>query len=143
MSLVSRDELAQVRAQLVVGVGRNVMKLIDGDQTVVECLDAIGIDRESESGVRADQHLGVAFEERAEGLDLTAVVVAWRIAQVPLWLDVPINPEAVLRQRLVVETGPDGLLGHDDDGLPQALVLQFVERHEHQSATLTRSGAAT
>jgi hypothetical protein len=56
--------------------------------------------------VGADQHLVVAFEERAQRLDLAAVVVARRVAQVPLGLDLPVGPEAVLRQRLVVEAGP-------------------------------------
>ena len=138
--LAPREELPQVQAELVVRVGRNVVELIDRDQSVVERLHAVGIDREAEGRMGADQHLVVAFEECAKRLDLAAVVVAWRVAQVPLGFDLPIGPEAVLRQRLVVEAGPDGLLGHDDDGLLDALVLELVECHEHQRTALARSG---
>jgi hypothetical protein len=44
----------------------------------------------------ADQHLVVALEERAQRLHLAAVVVARRVAQVPLRLDLPVGPEAEL-----------------------------------------------
>ena len=57
-------------------------------------------------------------------LTLPPLSVAGRVAEVPLRLDVPVGPEAVLGQRLVVEAGADGLLRHDDDGLLQALVLR-------------------
>ena len=54
----------EVLAQLVVGVGRDVVELVDRDQPVVEGLDAELLDREAEGGVGADQHLVVAVEER-------------------------------------------------------------------------------
>ncbi|KAG1061757.1 hypothetical protein G6F60_015729 [Rhizopus arrhizus] len=79
----------------------------------------------------ADQHLVVAVEERAEGLDLAAVVIAWRVAQVPLGLNVPVGPEAILRQRLVIEAGPDRLFRHHDDGLLDALIFELVQCHKH------------
>ncbi len=50
----------------------------------------------------------------------------------------PVGPEAVTRERFVVEARANGLLGHDDDRLLQALVRQLVERHEHQRAALAR-----
>ena len=138
--LAARNELTQVRTQLVVGIGRNVVKLVDGDQTVVERLDTVGINREAEGGVGADQHLVVAVEECAQRLNLAAIVVARRVAKVPLGFDLPVGPEAVLRQQLVVEAGTDGLLGHDDDGLLNALILELVECHEHQRTALARRG---
>ena len=116
------------------------MELIDRDQSVVERFHAVGIDREAEGRMGADQHLVVAFEECAQRLDLATIVVAWRVAQVPLGLDLPVGPEAVLRQRLVVEAGTYGLLRHNDDGLLQALVLELVECHEHQRTALARCG---
>ena len=138
--LAPREELPEVQAELVIRVGRNVVELIDRNQSVVERLHAVGIDREAECRMGADQHLVVAFEECAQRLDLAAVVVAWRVAQVPLGFDLPVGPEAVLRQRLIVEAGTDGLLRHNDDGLLQALVLELVECHEHQRTALARCG---
>ena len=81
---------AQLAAQLVVRVGRDVVELIDRDQAVVECLYAVGIDREAEGRMGADQHLVVAFEECAEGLDLAAVIVSRRVTQVPRGFDMPV-----------------------------------------------------
>ena len=66
MHLVARDELPEMLAQLVVGIGRNVVELVHRDQPVVERLDAELIDGEAEGRVGADQHLVVAFEERAD-----------------------------------------------------------------------------
>ena len=65
---------AEMQAELVVGVGRDVVKLVHGDQPVVERLDAELVDGEAEGRMGADQHLVVAFEERADRLDLAAVV---------------------------------------------------------------------
>jgi siroheme synthase len=58
--LVPRDELAEVLAELVVRVGRNVVELVHGDQPVVERLHAELLHREAEGGMGADQHLVVA-----------------------------------------------------------------------------------
>ena len=91
---ITCDELPKMRAELVVRVGRDVVELIDGDQAVVELLNAVRIDREAERRVGADQHLVVAFEERADRLDLAAVVIAGRVAEVPFRLNVPVGPEA-------------------------------------------------
>ena len=63
------------------------MELVDGDQSVVEGLDAELLDGETEGGVGADQHLVVAVEEGADGIDLAAVG-AGRVAQVPAGGDV-------------------------------------------------------
>ena len=83
-----------MQAELVVGIGRDVVKLVHGDQPVVERLDAELVDGEAERRVGADQHLVAAFEKRADGLDLAAVVVAGRVAEIPFRLDVPVGPEA-------------------------------------------------
>ena len=55
--LAPPDELTKVQAELVVGAGGNVVKLIDGDEPVVEPLRPVGIDCEAECCVGADQHL--------------------------------------------------------------------------------------
>ena len=122
--LVAGDELAEMLAELVVGVGGDVVELVHGDQPVVERLDAELVDGEAEGRVGADQHLVVALEERADRLDLAAVVRAGRVAEIPFRLDRPVGPEAELGQRLVVEARADGLLRHDDDRLLEALVLR-------------------
>ena len=139
MHLIARDELAEVKAELVVGARGDVVELIHRDQPVVERLDAESIDREAEGGVGADEHLVVALEERADGFHLAAIL-ARRVAQVPPGRDAPVRPEAVAAERLVVEAGADALLRHDDDCLLASLVGQLVERDEHQRAALTRRG---
>src|SRR5690606_13561701 len=47
-------------------------------------------------------------------------------------------PEAVFRQRFVVEAGPDGLFRHHDNRLLDALIFKLIQCHEHQRATLAR-----
>ena len=73
MHLVAGDELAEMLAELVVGIGRDVVKLVHGDQPIVERLDAELVHGEAESRMGADQHLVVAFEECADRIDLAAV----------------------------------------------------------------------
>jgi len=93
------DELAQMLAKFVVRVGRDMVELVHRDQPVVERFDPELVDREAERRMGADQHLVVAFQEDAERIDLPAIVVAWRIAEVPPRLDVPVSPETMLAQR--------------------------------------------
>ena len=57
---------AEMQAELVVGIGRDVVELVHGDQPVVERLDAELVHGEAEGRMGADQHLVVAFEERAD-----------------------------------------------------------------------------
>ena len=115
---------AEMLAELVVGIGRDVVELVHGDQPVVERLHAELVHGEAEGGVGADQHLVVAFEERADRIDLAAVVRAGRVAEVPFRLDVPVGPKAELGQRLVVEARADGFLRHDDDRLLEPLIVR-------------------
>ena len=88
----------------------------------------------------ADQHLVGAFKKRSDGLDLAAVVIAGRVAEIPFRLHAPVRPKAELGQRLVVEARADGFLRHDDDRLLKPLVVQLVERDEHERAALARRG---
>ena len=80
---VARHELPHVLAQPVVRVGGDVVELVHGDQAVVEGFDAELLHREAERGVRADQHLVVAFQELLHRVHLAAVVAAGRVAQIP------------------------------------------------------------
>ncbi len=66
MHAVARDEIAQMQAELVVGIRRDMMEFIDRDQPVVEGFDPELVDGEAEGRMGADQHLVAAFEERAE-----------------------------------------------------------------------------
>ena len=118
-------------AELVVGVGRDMVELVHRDQPVVERLDAELVDGEAEGRMGADQHLVAAGEKRADSIDLAAIVAARRVAEIPFRLDDPIRPKAILGQRLVVETRADRLFRHDDDGLLQPLICELVERDEH------------
>src|SRR5581483_1922913 len=81
-----------------------------------------------------------AIKKRAEGLHLAAVVAAGSVAEVPFRLDMPVPPEPVFGKRLIVEARTNGFLRHDDDGLLESLILQLVERDEHEGAALARGG---
>jgi hypothetical protein len=73
MHLVAGDELPKVLAQLVVGVGGDVVELVHRDQPVVETPPRQTVDREAERRMGADQHLVIAFKESADGIDLAAI----------------------------------------------------------------------
>ena len=88
----------------------------------------------------ANQYLIVAFQESAQRFDLATIVGAWRIAQIPSGLNVPVFPEAIVTEWLIVEAGTDGLFRHNDNGLFQSLVVQLVQRDKHQGTALARSG---
>ena len=85
----------------------------------------------------ADQHLVTAFQERAQSIDLAAIIGARCIAQVPTWLHMPVGPEAVAAQWLVVKARTDGFFRHHDDGLLDVLVRQLIQRNEHQGPAFT------
>ena len=108
MHLVAGDELAEMLAELVVGIGRDMVELVHGDQPVVERLDAELVDGEAEGRMGADQHLVVAFEERADRIDLAAVVAPGALQRFHFGSNGPVGPEAELGQRLVVEARADG-----------------------------------
>ena len=135
MHLVASDEGPKVQPQLIVGTSRNMVELIHSDQPVVERLHPKPVHREAESGMGADQHLVVALKEAADRIDLAAIG-AGRIAKIPLRLHPPVGPKTELGQRLVMETRADAPFRHDDDGLFQPLIGQFVQRDEHERAAL-------
>ena len=95
MNFVATDELADMFAQLVVGVGRNMVKLIDCDQPIVESFDSEFVDSKTKRGMSAYECLVVRFKELANRIDFAAVS-ARCIAKIPVWLDVPICPKAML-----------------------------------------------
>jgi len=137
MHLVAGDELPELGAQPVVGIGADMVELVDGNHPAVEGGDAEAVDGEAEGCMGADQGPVVAVQKRLDGVDLAAVI-AGRVAQIPFGPDGPIGPEAVSRQRFVGEAGADRPLRHHDDGLFQPLIAQLVEGDEHQGAALAR-----
>src|SRR5581483_399532 len=96
MHAVAGDELTQMQAELVIGVRRHMMELVDRDQPVVERLDPEPVYGEAEGRMGADQHLVVALQERGNRIDLAAIVRAGRVAEVPSRGDRPVGPEAEL-----------------------------------------------
>ena len=144
MHLVAGDELRELAAQAVVGIAADVMELVDRDQPTVEGFDTQFIDGKAKSGVRANQHLVVACEELADclhlGLSDARLIDAGSVAEVPLRLDGPVRPKALGTEFLVGEAAADGAFGHHDDGLLEPLVVQLVERNEHESARRTGGG---
>ena len=95
MNLVPCDQLGELRAKLVLGVRGNVVELIHGDEAIIERLDAELLDSVSEGRMGTDEHLILALEERPNRVRL-ATVRSWRVAKVPLWLDMPVGPETEL-----------------------------------------------
>ncbi len=126
MGLVAGHELADVIAELIVGVGGNVVKLVHGDEAIVQNFDAKLIYGEPKGGVGADQYLGITAEKLLYRIDFaaifTATVFPWCVAKIPLGFHLPIGPEAELGERLIVKAGADRFLGDDDDRLLEVLV---------------------
>lgn len=73
-----------------------MVELIQSDEAIVECLDAELLDSVSERRMGTDQNPIIALEGRSNRVRL-ATVRSWRVAKVPLWLDMPVGPEAELR----------------------------------------------
>src|SRR3546814_3166912 len=55
MHFIPRDELRKVLAQLVAGVGGNMVELVHRDQPIIDGGDAEFLHREAEGGMGADQ----------------------------------------------------------------------------------------
>src|SRR3546814_18538428 len=85
-------------AQLVAGVGGNMVELVHRDQTIIEGGDAEFLHREAEGGMGADQHLVVAFQKRADAVAIAAVL-SRRVAEVPFGGDGTIRPKADFAKR--------------------------------------------
>ena len=131
MDLVASHELADVVTEPIIGVRRNVMKLVDRDQPVVKRLDAEPLHGEAQRRVRTDEDLIRAGEKSLNGVHFAAVVAPWGIAEIPPRYHGPVGKEAVGRQSFVSKARADRLFRHDHDCLPEPLVGQLVEGHEH------------
>ena len=137
VGFVPLDKLLELRAQHVILIGADVVEFINGNQAVVEGLDAEALYGKTESGVGAYEHLIIAFQERLYRVHLAAVFPR-RIAEVPLRLYFPIVVKAKLSQRLIGKAGTDGPFRHGNDSLLDALPVQLVQRNEHQRPALAR-----
>ena len=120
--LIPLDQLTNKLAQPVVFADRDVMKLVDRDQSIIERFDAELFEGEPERRVRANQCLVVRLQKLANRGDL-ATVGTWRVAQVPARGDIPIGEEAKLFQRRVSEACANRLFRHDHDRLLQPLPM--------------------
>ena len=117
-----------------------MVKLVHSYQAVVELLHTVCVYREAERRMGANEHLVRALKKCTNGVDLSPIVPAWSVAQIPFRLDTPIGPEAKLGQRLVVEARTNSLFRHHDDRLLEALMLELIERNEHQRSAFARGG---
>ena len=61
MRLVAGDEMAEMHAELVVGIGGDMVEFIHRDQPVVESLNPKFVDGEAKGRMGADQHLDRRF----------------------------------------------------------------------------------
>ena len=142
MHLVPRHEGAQLAAQHVTRVAGDVVKLVDGNQSVVKSVDAKRLHRKTKGGVGTDQHLVAAGQKLAHGIHFglgnARLVYAGCVAQVPLRRHLPVPPKALLAQQLIGKARTNGALRHHHDGLLQALVVQLVQRNKHQCSRLAR-----
>ena len=139
MHLVAGDQLAQICAQPVLGVGGNVVELVHGDQAVIERRHPEFFHCKTEGGMGTNQHLVAAFQERSHCIDLTTIVGAGGITQVPTRLHMPVGPETVTAKRLIVKARTNRFFRHHNDGLLDVLVCQLVQSNEHQGPTFTGS----
>ena len=120
-----------------------MMELVHSDQAVVKRSCAQFIYGKTKCGVSTHQYLVCAGQKLTYRLDLGLgnldIVHPGRIAQVPLRGHRPIPIKTVLTQRLIRKAGANRSLGNHNDGLLQALVVQLVQRNEHQCPRLARS----
>ena len=79
MHLVARDQCAQMRAQLVIRVGRDVVKLVYRDEPIIKRFNPELVHGEPKGRVGADQNLVVARQKLADSADL-AVIPAGSVA---------------------------------------------------------------
>ena len=98
---------AEMLTELALRVGGNVVELVHRDQSVVGLFHAKFVHGEPEGRMGADQNFIVAVEERAERIDLAAVVGAGRVTEIPFRRNDPIGREAIFSERLVMEARPD------------------------------------
>ena len=144
MGFVVTDQLRQLGAKAIASIGGDMVEFVDGDERIVEGLDAQFVKGKTEGRMGADQHLVIAGQKLAKCLDLglghLGIIGTRRVAQVPLRGDVPIGEEAIFAQRLAGEAGADGPLRHADNRLLDALIDQLVERDEHQCPRFARGG---
>ena len=105
MHLVAGNERPQMRAELVVGIGRDVVEFIQGNHPIVEGFYPELVHGNAEGRVGADQRLIIAFQKTPNCANL-AVIPPGSVAQVPLRRDVPICPKAKLTQWLIVKLDP-------------------------------------
>src|SRR5690349_1648651 len=112
------------------------MELVHSDQAVVERLHTVFINGEAERRMCADQNLVGALQKRAYGLDLAAIVATGSVAEIAVWLHLPVGPKSELGERLIVETCANCALRHRDDYLLYTLIGELVQRDEHQRAAL-------
>src|SRR3546814_3038391 len=92
MHLVASDKLTKLFAQNIIWVGGNMVKLVHRDQAVVERLNAEALHREAEGGMGADKHLVITFKERADAVDIAAIIAVC-VAQVPFRGHCPFGTE--------------------------------------------------
>ena len=88
---------AELAAQTVIGIAANVMKLINGDQPIIEGSDPQFINGKAEGRVGANQHRITTHKEFADCFNLGSgnfqLIDPGRIAEIPLRLDGPIGPK--------------------------------------------------
>ena len=73
-----------------------MVEFIDGKQTVVERFNPKPLDGEPECGVGAHEDLICTFQEGLDRANLSTVVAARSVAEIPFGLDAPISPEPIL-----------------------------------------------
>jgi hypothetical protein len=111
MHLVARDELAKVLAQLVVGVGGDVVELVHRDQRLSNASMPKPVHREAEGRMGADQHLVIAFKETAPTLLTLPPSSPGALQRFHFGATVQSAQKAELGQRLIGEAGADAFSG--------------------------------
>ena len=130
------DALQQLAQSAAVHIGRDMMKLIDGEHTSVEHGCRQSLEREPQGRMRTDQHRIRCIHEGDELVDLAAG--ATRRAEIVLRIDCPVSKEAKLCELSGGERRTNRPLRHGDNHLLAPLVVQLVEPHKHERTGLTR-----
>ena len=116
VGFVAGHQLADVIPQLIVRVSRNVVKLVYGNEAIVQNLHPKFIHSKAKGGMGTDQHLVLTFEKFLHRIHFSTIITGG-IAEVPFGFHLPICPKAVLAERFIMEAGADRFFRYNNDRL--------------------------
>ena len=140
VNLVAVQQPAHQFAKAAILIRSGVMEFVDCEQAVVECLSTKALICKAQRRVGANQSPVIAVQKCLQGIDFAARAACFAGTQVPTLFNVPVGKETMIGQYGTVKRCTDGAFRHGHNGLGDALIVQFIQRHEHECAGFARCG---